>query len=49
MKFTWAKLSLTVKSHFHLKIAPWDASLRSKRAECYEVMGELYKAVTDIK
>ncbi|XP_046851742.1 dnaJ homolog subfamily C member 3-like [Xenia sp. Carnegie-2017] len=32
-----------------LEIAPWDASLRSKRAECYEVMGELYKAVTDIK
>lgn len=32
-----------------LEIAPWDATLRSWRGECYEIMGELYKAVADIK
>lgn len=32
-----------------LEIAPWDATLRSKRGECYEVMGELYKAIADMK
>lgn len=32
-----------------LEIAPWDAMLRAKRGECYEVMGELYKAIADIK
>ena len=31
------------------QIAPWDALLRSRRGECYEVMGEFYKAVADIK
>ena len=34
---------------FILQIAPWDALLRSRRGECYEVMGEFYKAVADIK
>lgn len=28
---------------------PWDAKLREKRALCYEAMGEIQKAIADIR
>jgi hypothetical protein len=45
--FTLVMVALFLK--IFVQIAPWDATLRSWRGECYEIMGELYKAVADIK
>lgn len=32
-----------------MQLAPWDAKIRVMRAECYIALGDLFKAVGDIR